>query len=266
MKIGIFDSGLGGLFTAHAIARELPEYDYTYLGDTARLPYGTRTHDELFVFLKEGVDFLFSKDCELIIVACNSASAEALRSVQQEYLASTYPGRNVLGMIVPMTEACAEFKRVGLIATEATVRSEAYSREFEKRAPGVLLMPLATPELVPLIESGDRMGTALALEKYLEQFRDIDALLLGCTHYAIVKDEIKKFLPDEVAIVSQDTVVPGKLREYLARHAEIESKLSKGGTKEFFVTDLSAQFKSTAALWFGEDILIQKTDIARGGE
>lgn len=264
MKIGIFDSGLGGLFTLKAIAEELPAYDYVYLGDTARLPYGARTHAEIFEFLKEGADFLFARDCQLVIVACNSASAEALRSVQQEYMQAAHPGRNILGMIVPMTEACAEFKKVGLIATEATVHSGAYPREFAKREPNVELVSLAVPELVPLIESGDRMGTALALEKYLEQFRDIDALLLGCTHYAIVKDEIKKFLPDEVAIVSQDTVVPGKTREYLARHPEVDGKLSKNGTREFFVTDLGEHFKKTAALWFGADISIQKTDISRG--
>ena len=270
MKIGIFDSGLGGLFTAKAIAHELPEYDYVYLGDTARLPYGSRTHEEIFTFLKEGIDFLFAHDCLLIVVACNSASAEALRQVQEEYLPVKYPGRNVLGMIVPMTEACAEFKKVGLIATEATIHSGAYPREFQKRALGVELVSLAAPRLVPLIEAGDMAGTVAALTDYLAHFQNagvwqIDALLLGCTHYAIVKDEIQKLLPKSVAVISQDTVVPGKLRDYLARHAEIASRLSKGGTREFFVTDLGEHFKKTAGIWFGEDILIQKTDIARGG-
>jgi glutamate racemase len=252
-KIGIFDSGLGGLFTMKAIAAELPEYDYVYLGDTARLPYGTKTHDEIFSFLKEGIDFLFTRGCRLIIVACNSASAEALRQFQE-----AYPEKKVLGMIVPMTEACAAYRRVGLIATEATVHSGAYPREFKKRAPGVELEVLAAPKLVPLIEAGDIVAARAALKEYLSQFKDIDALLLGCTHYAIVRDEIKNLLPEGVAIVSQDSVVPGKTRDYLARHPEIEVDLSRGGTREFFVTDLGEHFKKTAALWFGADILIQK--------
>ena len=264
MKLGIFDSGLGGLFTMRAIADALPEYEYVYLGDTARLPYGSKSHDELFVFLKEGIDFLFAQDCALVIVACNSASAEALRRVQEEYLPEAYPGRNVLGMIVPMTEACANYKHVGLIATEATIHSGAYKREFQKRAPGVELESLATPKLVPLIEAGDKVETILALKDYLEHFKNIDALLLGCTHYAIVRDEIQKLLPEDVAILSQDTVVPQKLREYLARHIEMESKLSRGSTREFYVTSLGDEFKKAAAIWFGEDISIQKADIARG--
>lgn len=262
MKIGIFDSGLGGLFTQKAIAHELPEYDYVYLGDTARLPYGSRTHDELLQFLKEGVDFLFAHDCALIIVACNSASAEALRSVQQEYLPTAYPDRKVLGMIVPMTEACAGFKKVGLIATEATIHAGAYPHEFKKHAPGVELTTLATPKLVPLIEGGDLDGASAALSEYLAGFRDIDALLLGCTHYGIVKDQIRTLLPDGVAIISQDTVVPGKLRDYLSRHPEVTAKLSKDGTREFFVTDLGEHFKKTAVAWFGESIEIREVSIS----
>jgi glutamate racemase len=261
MKIGIFDSGLGGLFTLKAIERTLPEYDYVYLGDTKRLPYGVRSHDEIYRFLKEGIDFLFAQDCLLIIVACNSASSEALRRVQEEYLPQKYPGKNVLGMIVPMTEACAEYSRVGLIATEATIHSGAYPREFAKRAPNTTLLPLATPSLVPLIETGDKEGATTALKEYLSHFTDIDALLLGCTHYAIEKDEIRKLLPEQVAIISQDTVVPEKTRDYLLRHPEIEGALSRGGTCTFYVTDLGEHFQKTAALWFGEAISIQMASI-----
>jgi len=261
MKIGIFDSGLGGLFTQKAIAHELPEYDYVYLGDTARLPYGSRTHAELFQFLKEGMDFLFARDCALIIVACNSASAEALRRVQQDYLPKAYPGRSVLGMIVPMTEACVGFKKVGLIATEATIHAGAYPREFKKRAPEVELVSLATPKLVPLIEGGDLDGTRAVLSEYLTGFHDIDALLLGCTHYGIVRDQIRALLSDRVAIISQDTVVPGKLRDYLSRHPEVTAKLSRNGTREFFVTDLGEHFTKTATAWFGESIEIKEVSI-----
>ncbi len=266
MKIGIFDSGLGGLFTLKAIAHELSEYDYVYLGDTARLPYGVRTHDEIYAFLKEGLDFLFAQDCLLVIVACNSASAEALRQVQAEYLPQKYPDKKVLGMIVPMTEACAGFSRVGLIATEATIHSGAYPREFKKRAPNTELVSLAAPRLVPIIESGDTAALVPALREYLQAFTNVDAMLLGCTHYAIVKDEIRKLLPENVAIISQDSVVPGKTREYLARHSDIENKLSRGGSRVFYVTDLGEHFKNTAARWFGEEISIQKVTLHKGGE
>lgn len=264
MKIGVFDSGLGGLFTLKAIARELPEYDYVYLGDTARLPYGARTHVELTQFLKEGIDFLYAHDCQIVIVACNSASAEALRTVQQEYLPSAHPGRTLLGMIVPMTEACAGFKKVGLIATEATIHSGAYPREFEKRAPGVELVPLATPKLAPLIEAGDMDGAVRDMQENLARFSGIDALLLGCTHYGIIKDEADKLLPSGTTVISQDAVVPEKTRDYFVRHPDVEAKLSRNGTREFFVTDLGEHFQKTAKRWFGEDISIQKADIARG--
>ena len=232
-----------------------------YLGDTKRLPYGVRSHEEIYQFLKEGLDFLFSEGCLLIIVACNSASAEALRRVQQEYLPTSYPDKKVLGMIVPMTEACAQFERVGLIATEATIHSGAYPKEFEKRAPKANLLALAAPRLVPIIESENQTELIPALKEYLHNFKDIDAILLGCTHYAIIKSEIKKLLPENVAIISQDTVVPEKTREYLARHPEIEQKLSHGGTRVFYVTELSEHFQKSAERWFGESISVQKASI-----
>ncbi len=265
MKIGIFDSGLGGLFTLSAIAKVLPEYDYVYLGDTKRLPYGSRSHETIYEFLKEGVDFLFAKDCALIIVACNTASAEALRELQQNYLHKKYPGRNVLGMIVPMAEACAGYSRVGLVATSATVSSGAYEREFKKRAKKSKIFSLATPLLVPFIESGDIAHMRPVLADYLKYFnsKKIDALLLGCTHYGIVKNEFKKLLPKGVVILSQDTVVPKKTKEYLARHPEIASKLSKKGTRAFYVTDITPMLKKLANKWFGKDIQIKKVTIER---
>ena len=264
MKIGIFDSGLGGLFTLRAIRAELPEYDYVYLGDTKHLPYGSRSHDEIFQFLKEGLAFLFEQGSGLVIVACNSASAEALRRVQNEYLPEHYPDRKVLGMIVPMTEACASFRHVGLIATTATVHSGAYEREFKKRAPTTRLTSLATPNLVPLIESGDMYGVKSNLATYLASFTDIDALLLGCTHYAIVKDMIRSLVSESVAIVSQDTVVPQKTREYLARHEEIEKTLSRGATSIFCVTEMNDHFERLAKEWFGDTIAIQTVTIGEG--
>ncbi len=265
MKIGVFDSGLGGLFTMSAISKALPEYDYVYLGDTKRLPYGARSHEAIYEFLKEGVDFLFSKNCVLIIVACNSASAEALRELQQKYIPKKYPGRNVLGMIVPMTEAGAEFARVGLVATTATISSGAYEKEFKKRAEKSKIFPLATPLLVPFIESGDITHMRPVLADYLKYFntKKIDALLLGCTHYGIVKSEFKKLLPKNVTILSQDTVVPKKTKEYLVRHPEIASQLSRKGTRAFYVTDITPVVKKLANKWFGKEIKIQKVSIEK---
>ena len=265
MKIGVFDSGLGGLFTLKAIAKKLPEYDYVYLGDTKRLPYGSRSREAIFQFLKEGIDFLFEKDCALVIVACNTASAEALRDLQQNYLPQKYPNRNVLGMIVPMTEACEGFARVGLIATSVTIESGAYVNEFKKRAPKTKVISIATPLLVPLIEGGDKKFIHTAIADYLKHFKDkkIDALLLGCTHYGIIKKEFQKLLPKSVKVISQDTVIPAKTKDYLIRHPEMEQQLSKKGTRAFFVTDVTDNWQKMAARWFGTKITIEKVEIEK---
>ena len=248
MKIGVFDSGLGGLFTMKAIVEKMPFYDYVYLGDTKRVPYGSRSHETIYEFLKEGVDFLFSKGCILIIVACNTASAEALRELQEKYLPIAYPDKKVLGMIVPMTEACAEFSRVGLVATNATISSGAYDREFKKRALHTELFSVAAPLLVPLIETGDTKNIPVILADYLKYFEDkhIDVLLLGCTHYGILKSEFKKLLPANITIVCQDDVVPEKTEAYLSKHPEIEHTLSKNSLREWYVTDITETIKKMA--------------------
>ncbi len=265
MKIGVFDSGLGGLFTLKALAKKLPQYDYVYLGDTKRLPYGSRSHEVIYQFLKEGVDFLFSKDCALIIVACNTASAEALRELQQKYLPTAYPDKKVLGMIVPLTESCEKYSRVGLVATNATISSKAYENEFKKRAKHAKLFSLATPLLVPLIENGDKKFLPIAVKDYLKFFKEkkIEALLLGCTHYGIAKKEFQKNLPKNVVVLSQNDIVPKKTKDYLSRHPEIESKLSKNNTREFFVTDITETMKKLAEKWFGKKIAIQKISIEK---
>lgn len=268
MKIGVFDSGLGGLFTLSALRKTLPEYDFVYLGDTKRLPYGSKSPEAIYSFLKEGVDFLFSKKCSLIIVACNTASAEVLRKLQQEYIPSHYPGKNALGMIVPLSEAASGFSRVGLVATTATIASGAYSREFAKRAPKTILFSLATPLIVPFIEQGEISLMRPALEEYLRFFsnKKIEALILGCTHYGIAKKEFKKLLPKDTVIISQDTVVPKKTKEYLARHPEIEGKLSRNGEVALYVTDSTPEYKKLALRWFGKDGIIKKTAIEKSGD
>ena len=262
MKIGVFDSGLGGLFTLRSLREMLPQYDYVYLGDTKRVPYGPRAHEEIYRFLLEGLDFLYAQDCALVIVACNTASAEALRRVQQDYLPLNHPNRRVLGMIVPLAEACAPYQRVGVIGTEATVRSGAYARECAVRAPGALVRAVAAPLLAPLIEAGELERVPAALAGYVSAFAgwDMQALVLACTHYPIVRSEFAAMLPG-VTFIGQDTVVPGKTREYLARHPELETTLSKEGSFKLFVTELTPHCAERAKEWFGSDGLLTQATL-----
>ena len=264
MKIGVFDSGLGGLFTLRALRDSMPEYDYVYLGDTKRVPYGSRSHATIYQFLTEGLEFLYSHGCSLVIVACNTASAEALRRVQQEWLPSHYPDRTALGMIVPLAEACEPYERIGVIGTEATIRSGAYERECGIRAPGTTVYSVAAPLLVPLIESGDTRHIEPVLKDYLSAFdgTDIQALVLACTHYPLVRDEFKALLPG-VELIGQDTVVPEKTRDYLARHPDTEAGLSKDGSIELFVTDLTPHYAKRAEEWFGAEAEVQLVNIER---
>ena len=265
MKIGIFDSGLGGLFTMKGIAKAMPAYDYVYLGDTKRLPYGNRSADTIFEFLKDGVDFLFSKECLLVIVACNTASAEALRRVQREYLPKKYPGKRVLGMIVPTVEECAGMDRVGIIATTGTINSKAYEKEFKKRSPKTKVISYSAPLLVPLIENGGKKWIEPVLAEYLKNFKNkkIEALILGCTHYPLVERAIKKIMGKDVAIISQNKIIPPKIKDYLKRHGEIDRKLSKKSSRQFFVTDITLHFQKLAKEWFGKDIKLKKVEIGK---
>ncbi len=261
MKIGVFDSGLGGLITLQAITKKLPEYDYLYLGDTKRVPYGNRSKATIYQFLKEGVDFLARKNCALIIVACNTASAEALRTLQQKYLPKKYPSLRVLGMIVPIVEECASYKKVGIIGTQATIASGAYPREFRKRVGGVQVHAVATPLLVPIIESGDMTLIPKTLTKYLRPFKNIEALILGCTHYPLIKKQIRNILPSHIRIVAQDTIIPRKTKEYLARHPEIEKRLSKKGARALYTTDITPTLRKLAEKWFGQKTKIHLAHI-----
>lgn len=241
MKIGVFDSGLGGLAIAQAIMARLPEYDYLYLGDTKRVPYGNRSQETIHQFVGEALNYLFASDCQLIILACNTASAEALRHSQQHYLPQHYPDRRVLGVLIPAAEAAVEqsASKVGVIATASTVESGSYARELERLKPGVSVTAQATPLLVPLVENNGLKYARVILEDYLEPLRQtgIDSLILGCTHYCLLKDMIREMV--DCPVVSQDEVVPEKLANYLERHPEIEGKLSRSGKREFQVTDLS---------------------------
>lgn len=266
MKLGIFDSGLGGLIIAKAVHEHLPTLDMVYLGDTLRLPYGNRSDDAIYDFTKRGIDFLFTKhDCALIVIACNTASAKALRRLQQEYLPTAYPGRNVLGVIVPTLEAATDegYKKLGLIATNATVRSGVYSEELKKFAPEIEIAERATPLLVPLLENGGERWVGDVLAHYLMPLSTdgVECLLLGCTHYALLKDKIRSQLGEGVKVLSQDEIIPRKLGDYLERHPEYSDKISRGGTAEFFVSDLTPHYTEAAESIYGKPINIQQAEI-----
>ena len=235
------------------------------MGDTKRLPYGSRSQEMIYEFLKEGIDFLFSKNCLLIIVACNTASAKALAKIQQEYLPKKYPNKKVLGMIVPIVEECAKYKTIGLIGTSATIASGAYQNEFTKRNHITKVIGLPTPLLVPIIENRENELLVPTLQKYLAYFKNkkIEALILGCTHYAIIKKEVVLFLPKNIKIISQNDIIPNKTKDYLTRHPEIETRLSKNNSREFFVTETTETFQKTAKKWFGESINLEKVSIEK---
>lgn len=262
MKIGIFDSGLGGLIVAQSLVENLSEYDYLYYGDTVRVPYGNRSQDTIYQFTKEAVEYLFKQDCKLIILACNTASAEALRKIQKEYLPKNYPDRKVLGVVIPTVEVAVETtknQKIGVIGTLSTVNSGSFPREIKKLDPQIKIFQQATPLLVPLIENQGLRWAESILEEYLKPLlvKNIDTLILGCTHYPAFKDLIKKKVGENVEVISQDEIIPNKLKDYLFRHPEIEKDLSKNSKREFIVTDLTENIQELAKELFGKKVNLQ---------
>lgn len=255
MKIGIFDSGLGGLIIARAIRKALPKYDYVYYGDTKRMPYGNKSHKEVFKYTKKAVDFLFRKeDCELIIIACNTASARALRKIQQEYLPENFPGQKVLGVLIVGAEEASRYNRVGIIATLGTVASNTFPIEIKKLNKKAVVFQNSAPMLAPLTEEGNIKQAKVYLQKYLKPLREknLGALVLGCTHYPILKGEVQKIMTKNIKVISQEEIVPKKLQEYLSRHREITEKLSKHKTVKILVTDKTKNMNTLVKKWFGK--------------
>jgi len=260
--IGFFDSGFGGLTILRSVVELLPEYDYCYLGDNARVPYGNRSQRIVFEFTKEAVGFLFRKECPLIIIACNTSSAKALRRIQQEYLPVVYPDRRVLGVIRPSVEEVVEqgCRKLGILATEGVVASEAYITEIKKLSPTVEIYQEACPLLVPIVEAGEQDGEAtdLIISEYIRrlfsQDKDIGALLLACTHYPILRSHFERIVPPRVMIFEQGPIVARKLKDYLVRHPEIEQRLSRRRTRTFLTTDASERFDRLALTFFGQEI------------
>ena len=264
--IGIFDSGYGGLTILHGIRQQLPQYDYLYLGDNARAPYGPRSFDVVYEFTRQAVLKLFEMGCHLVILGCNTASAKALRTIQQHDLPQWDPNRRVLGIIRPTAEVIGqltESRHVGVLATEGTIRSESYNLEIQKLHPDIEVTGVACPFWVPLVEynEADSPGADYFVKKRIDQIMQkdpqIDALILGCTHYPLLMPKIKKYLPEGVRIVSQGDYVAKSLKNYLERHPQIEAKCAKGAQSRYLTTENPDKFKESAQIFLHEDIQVE---------
>lgn len=261
--IGIFDSGYGGLTVLGEIVKELPEYDFLYLGDNARSPYGTRSFQTIYEYTLESVRYLFSRNCHLIILACNTASAKALRNIQQRDLPKLHPNRRVLGVIRPTAEVIGKHSNtghVGILGTSGTVNSESYLLEIKKQFPELTVTQEACPLWVPLVENGayESPGADYFVKQHIENIiakdKDIDTLLLACTHYPLLMEKIKEYTPPHITILSQGKIVAKSLKDYLKRHPEIDKKCSKKGNQEFLTTDSTDDFDAHAKAFFGRKI------------
>lgn len=264
-KIGIFDSGLGGLYIARAVQRALPQYDYVYLGDTLNVPYGGRSGEAIYQLSKSAIQYLFEEqECELVIIACNTASVTALRKLQREFLVNEHPQKRILGVIVPTLESATELgsTQIGLIATEYTVSSKIYDEEIVKITPRASIYAKATPLLVPLIENQGDKYMDMVLGDYLEPLiaKGLDSLILGCTHYIEIKDYVRTLTNHRVRILSQDEIIPPKLKDYLLRNSEMEERLAHGGTFKIMATDAHAGFIKNVKKLMGEGVAVQKAD------
>jgi glutamate racemase len=263
--IGVFDSGYGGLTVLKELMKQLPQYDFLYLGDNARTPYGTRSFRVVYEYTLEAVKYLISQNCPLVIIACNTASAKALRNIQQLDLPHIAPDRRVLGVIRPSVEKVSEITRnghVGVLGTPGTVLSESYPIELEKWSGGKVKSTVqeACPLWVPLVENNeiDSEGAAYFVKKNIQNIfqkdKDLDTLILGCTHYPLLMQQIRKFVPENIQILEQGQIVAEKLIDYLKRHPEIDRKLSKGGKIEFQTTESADNFNEKAALFLGQKV------------
>ncbi|MEY3119493.1 MAG: glutamate racemase [Bacteroidota bacterium] len=269
--IGVFDSGYGGLTILKELKHTLPQYDYIYLGDNARAPYGPRSYDTVYQYTLEAVNWFFNQGCSLVILACNTASAKALRTIQQKDLPNIAPDKRVLGVIRPTTEILGNFStthQVGILGTSGTIQSDSYPIELAKFFPDLKVFQQACPLWVPLIENGehDKPGADYFVKSYLDQLfsqsADIDTLLLACTHYPLLADKIKAYMPKGVNVVSQGAIVAKSLAKYLESHPDLAQKCSQSGQLSFYTTDNPQAFELQASTFFGEKIAANHTDLA----
>lgn len=268
--IGVFDSGYGGLTVLKEIVNKLPQYDYLYLGDNARAPYGSRSFETVYEYTLQCVNYLFGRGCHLIILACNTASAKALRTIQQKDLPIIAPNRRVLGVIRPTTEIIGNYtqtKKVGVLGTSGTVSSGSYLVEIEKFFPDLRVYQEACPMWVPLIENNElnNEGADFFIKKHVEhlmqQQPEIDAIILGCTHYPIIEQKIKQYLPQHVKLLSQGGIVAKSLNNYLERHPEMEKKCSKFGSVNFLTTDWAENFDKAAGIFFDKPVCSARVEL-----
>ena len=264
--IGIFDSGYGGLTILHGIRQLLPQYDYLYLGDNARAPYGPRSFDVVYEFTRQAVQYLFGMGCHLVILGCNTASAKALRTIQEHDLPQWDPERRVLGVIRPTAEVIGQLTRsrhVGVLATEGTIRSESYKLEIQKLWPDIQVSGVACPFWVPLVEynEADSPGADYFVKKRIDQIMhldpQIDCLILGCTHYPLLMPKILKYLPHGVRVVPQGEYVADSLQHYLERHPQIEQRCSKHGNVHYLTTENPDKFTEQAQLFLHEPVEVE---------
>ena len=260
--IGVFDSGYGGLTILNEIRKEMPQYDYIYLGDNARAPYGTRSFDVVYEFTVQAVEKLFKLGCPLVILGCNTASAKALRSVQRYYLPKYAPDRRVLGVIIPTAEVVGQLSRnqhIGVLATSGTISSDSYTMEIVKQSPKAVVTGLACPMWVPIIENGeaDKPGADYfvkdSIDKLMALDPEIDTVILGCTHFPLLMNKIKKYIPEHVKIVPQGKYIARSLQDYLRRHYEMREKITMNGTCTYYTTESAEKFQESAALFLNED-------------
>ncbi len=261
--IGIFDSGYGGLTVLREIVRQLPAYDYLYLGDNARAPYGTRSFDIVYRFTLEAVRYLFEQGCHLVILACNTASAKALRTIQQVDLPAMAPGRRVLGVIRPTVEVLRSLSasgHIGVFGTPGTIASGSYDMEIHKLYPSFSCSGQACPMWVPLVENGEAGGPGADyfvkknVDSLMMSDSEIDTVILGCTHYPLLVDKIRKYLPEGTGIVSQGEIVAASLEDYLCRHPEIEYCCSRGAVVRYVTTEDPAKFDNLASMFMGDEV------------
>ena len=269
--IGVFDSGLGGLTVMKEIVRLLPEYDYHYLGDSARAPYGTKDFNTVYEYTLQAVKWFFAQGCPLVILACNTASAKALRNIQQKDLPHMAPENRVLGVIRPTTEVIGDYttsNHIGILGTQGTVDSGSYVIEIGKSFPEVNVHQQACPDWVPLVESGDYLNQEIAdpiildcLTKLGEQSPRIDTILLACTHYPLLYPRIRYMLPNHIQVVAQGEIVAESLASYLKRHPKMEERLSKNGRLSFSTTGSELEFGKAASMFWGATIAAERVSL-----
>ena len=265
--IGIFDSGYGGLTILEKIRSLMPQYDYIYLGDNARTPYGTRSYDVVYEFTKQSVEKLFEMGCPLVILACNTASSKALRTIQQNDLPGWNPEKRVLGVIMPTVEAVGNItktRHVGILGTIGTIQSKSYPIEIKKINPDIIVSGEACPLWVPLVENSEynSEGADYFVKKYLSELlskdKEIDTIILGCTHYPLLLPKIRQFLPEEMHIISQGEIVAKSLQDYLRRHPEMKERITQNGDCKFFTTEAVARFKKSANIFLHTEVEVER--------